>query len=136
MITSDKFETTINSYRSRFISPVYSLDTSDPIDVCINIKYNIYSAANDGIKMLLENYLDPNKNVVIFEARAPLEFNMWYSASIQIKDLLFRQFRVNNSFFSSLYATVWEIFAKISVLEKVLWKDGSGFGFENFILQD
>ena len=92
MITSEKFN--VSSFRSRFISPVYTL-TNGQVDFCMNVKYNIFSNSTDGFRVVLENYLNPNENEVLFEIRGPLPTNMWYSDYIEAKNVFFNQFRVN-----------------------------------------
>lgn len=94
MITNEKFETPIASFRSRFISPVYALN-DEPLNVCLGVKYNIYSESNDGFKFFIENYIEPNEIVELYQARGPLKIDMWHSLEIQIKSLNFNQFRVN-----------------------------------------
>jgi len=94
MITNEKFETPSTSFRSRFISPVYSLD-SVSIDICIGIKYNIFSSYNDGFRFFLENYIEPSEVIELRKVFGPLKINKWHSLEIQIRSLNFSQFRVN-----------------------------------------
>jgi hypothetical protein len=94
MITNEKFETPITAFRSRLISPVYSLD-SDSLNICIGIKYNIFSSYNDGFKLLLENYIEPSEVIELRKVFGPMKINMWHSLEIQIRSLNFSQFRVS-----------------------------------------
>ena len=96
MITSDKFS--VSSFRSRFISPVYTLNIGR-FDFCINLKYNIYGNYTDGFKLVLENYLNGNEYSVLFEIRGPLYTNKWYNEYIQAKNIAFNQFRVFRNIF-------------------------------------
>ena len=94
MITSEFFETASASFRSRFISPVYTLANGQS-NFCINLKYNIYGSNTDGFRLILENYLNGNEFEILFVVRGPLPINKWYSEYIQAKNIFYDQFRVN-----------------------------------------
>jgi hypothetical protein len=90
MITSDKFENAIGSFRSRLYSPVYNRAK----DFCIRFQYNIYSQSDDGFRVYLEDYINPDDLNLIHTIIGPLPINKWYTALIEIKESVFNQFRV------------------------------------------
>lgn len=93
MITSDKFENSLNSFRSRFISPVYFLEAGLST-FCVNFQYNIYGDSNDGFRLIIENYLNPNENSNLLVVIGPLNIDKWYQGLAQVSDLKYLQFRV------------------------------------------
>ncbi len=98
IISNDKYETDLASFRSRLISPVFNL-VSNVKDVCINFQFNIYQNSTDGLRFYIENYENGDENVKIFEQFGPLLFDKWYLANIQLKNLYYNQFRVTVFYF-------------------------------------
>jgi hypothetical protein len=98
MITSEKFENAIGSFRSRLYSPVYT-SSSSPL-VCMVFRYNIYGS-DDGLRVYLENYQNSSQYNLIQEVKGPLPIDKWYTALAQIDHSTYEQFRVSKSKFLS-----------------------------------
>ena len=95
MITSDKFKTSIDSFRSRLISPVFSnMNRNDEKNLCLSFVYNIYSEFNDGFNLYLENYLNSNEIQLLLNKTGPLPIDKWYYEKIEINNLNYSQYRV------------------------------------------
>lgn len=96
MTKNENYANPTDSFRSRFISPVYRNDRNEPVNYCVSFKYNIYgNDSKDGFKFYLENYLDSNNDIIeLWEKKAPLSIDKWYSVSLLMRNLKFKQFRV------------------------------------------
>ena len=95
MITSDKFRTKTESFKSRLISPVFTnMNRNDENILCLSFAYNIYTEFNDGFYIYLENYLNSNELHLLLTKRGPLLINKWYYEKIEIHNLNYTQYRV------------------------------------------
>ncbi|RMZ98070.1 hypothetical protein BpHYR1_045027 [Brachionus plicatilis] len=90
MITSDKFDSDIGSYRSRLYSPVFKLAPSQD-KFCLSFKYNILTASNDGFRVYVENYLFQSEYKLVFDKRGPLVEDRWYSTEVPVTNVTFKQ---------------------------------------------
>jgi len=99
MITNDKFESAAGSFRSRRYSTVYS-SSIESSQVCMQFRFNIYGDGDDGLRVYLENYLNPDETNLIHTERGPLPIDKWYTASVQLDQTAFLQFRVSYNIFS------------------------------------
>jgi hypothetical protein len=88
------FATSIDSFRSRFISSVYG-NQFESMNLCVSFKYNIYGDKTDGFRFYLENYQNLDESIKLLTINGPLPINKWYSVSLELKNLKFKQFRVN-----------------------------------------
>ncbi|CAF0877243.1 unnamed protein product [Brachionus calyciflorus] len=86
MITSDKYEKSNGSFRSRFISPVYYLK-DEPKVFYMTFSYNIYGNVSDGFNLIIENYLNMNESINLLTISGPLKENKWHLASLKLMNL-------------------------------------------------
>jgi hypothetical protein len=93
MTRYENYATPVDSFRSRFISPVYG-NQFESMNLCISFKYNIYGDNEDGFQFYLENYQNGDEVIKIWKISGPLPLNKWYSVSLELKNLRFKQFRV------------------------------------------
>ena len=98
MITSDKFNSSVDAFRSRLYSPVvYNtefIDSSGPPH-CLRFKYFIHSQSNDGISVHVENYLTLEESRLVFRVdHWPSDVNGWASAVTTLPNVPYKQFRV------------------------------------------
>ena len=105
MVTSEKFENSQFSYRARLYSAVVRVDNlkEKPI-YCLSFKYNIFSESDDGFNVQIENYLNPDQRIILFNEKGPLAQNRWYSAQVSIRDIKYQEFRVIK-FLKTLFLT-------------------------------
>lgn len=98
MIPSDKFDSDIDSFRSRLYSPVFKLQLNKDM-FCFSFKYNIFTSSNDGFRVYVENYLIQTEFMIVFEKTGPLKEDRWYSAEISVKNISYEQIIVIFSIF-------------------------------------
>jgi hypothetical protein len=94
MITSDKFNATIDSYQSRLYSPVFQIQSNENLKYCLRFKFNVQTKLNDGFNVNIENYQNPDEFKILFTFLGALKFDRWYSANIEIQNTEFTQNRV------------------------------------------
>lgn len=98
MITSDKFETDTDAYRSRLYSPVFgsaeAANTRSYSNACLSFKYNIFTTNNDGFRVHVENYENPEEQELIFSTNGPYKVDRWYSTNVPIV-IKYKQSRVS-----------------------------------------
>ena len=95
LITSDKFDNEIGSYRSRLYSPVFKLAAG--IDkFCLSFKYNIFTSSDDGFRVYVENYLYQDEFKIVYTKRGPLREDKWYSIEIPVYNVTYDQIIVIN----------------------------------------
>lgn len=90
MITSDKFDSDIGSYRSRLYSPIFKLKIGQN-RFCLSFKYNILTSSNDGFKVYVENYLYQSEYMLVFDKRGPLLEDRWYSTEVPVTNVTYEQ---------------------------------------------
>jgi len=99
MITNDKFDTDLNSYKSRLISNVYSsLLLTNRDYLCLTYAYNIYGQSNNSFNIYFENYLNSSDTQLLTSKRGPLSIDKWYFDAVQINITNYSQFRVSTYF--------------------------------------
>lgn len=87
MLTSDRFESSINQQRSRLFSPVFELEPANENDhdeACFEFKYNIYSSGIDGFLVGIENYANHAEKRTLLIKRRSGDENKWYLAQIKL----------------------------------------------------
>jgi hypothetical protein len=96
MITNDKFNNDLDSFKSRLISNVFSsILLTNRDNLCLTYVYNINSQSNDGFNIYFENYLNSNDIKLLTTKRGPLSIDKWYLNSIQVNISNYNQFRVS-----------------------------------------
>lgn len=111
MITNDKFENSLNSFKSRLYSPVFSLpDTSDDDDdedadnrYFLSFKYNINSLANDGFNLGIENYLNGQEERILIRIRGTSGLDRWESVQVYLNNDAYELNRVFGILFSRIF---------------------------------
>ena len=90
MITSDKFDSDIGSFRSRLYSPVFKLQHNQN-RFCLSFKYNIFTSFNDGFRVYVENYLFQTEYMIVFEKTGPLKEDRWYPVEVPVNNITYEQ---------------------------------------------
>jgi hypothetical protein len=93
IITHTKFESPLTAKRARFISPVFEYPDDQ---FCFSFRFNIRieNDDNDGLELLIEDYLNPSETKSLWNVRGPLDVDKWHQINVQVEPKDFSQFRV------------------------------------------
>ncbi|CAF1014312.1 unnamed protein product [Brachionus calyciflorus] len=116
MITSEKFDSEMGVFRSRFYSPVFKLPANID-EFCIGFKYNILTSSNDGFRLYVENYLFQEQFNIVFTKRGPLKEDRWYSVEVPVRNINYEQIIM---FFEPIRGQNRDYYASISIDSVVL----------------